>query len=324
MVADKMKNFFIPFFLLGFILFLLGCLYWCGMRYKTSHNAFIEGGHPISIASRINGRVKEVFAANNNFIKTNSLIIEFESDNYKNNLEKISFRLDEIKVKLDNQKKLFSTVKSEFDSVSKSYDILKSKLKSAELEYTKSAEMYKEGILSKQDYDKELAELTTLQAKVKESEETFVSANQKFTSINNDIKSLEAEAKKLELELAQAKYNLTNTKVFAPEDGRITDFEVKKGDSLNASQVFMTLIPQKVWVVATYKKSQFSSIENGQAVWIKLEPVVNKKLKGHIDSIVPVEGLDENVTVKVLFDESIEDYDIKPGKSVVLKLRERG
>lgn len=324
MVADKMKKFFIPFFLLGFILFLLGCLYWCGMRYKTSHNAFIEGGHPISIASRINGRVKEVFAANNNFIKTNSLIIEFESDNYKNNLEKISLRLDEIKVKLNNQKKLFSTVKSEFDSVSKSYDILKSKLKSAELEYTKSAEMYKEGILSKQDYDKELAELTTLQAKVKESEETFVSANQKFTSINNDIKSLEAEAKKLELELAQAKYNLTNTKVFAPEDGRITDFEVKKGDSLNASQVFMTLIPQKVWVVATYKKSQFSSIENGQAVWIKLEPVVNKKLKGHIDSIVPVEGLDENVTVKVLFDESIEDYDIKPGKSVVLKLRERG
>ena len=324
MVADKMKKFFVPFFLLGFILFLLGCLYWCGMRYKTSHNAFIEGGHPISIASRINGRVKEIFVANNNFIKTNSLIIEFESDNYKNNLEKISLRLDEIKVKLNNQKKLFSTVKSEFDSVSKSYDILKSKLKSAELEYTKSAEMYKEGILSKQDYDKELAELTTLQAKVKESEENFASANQKFTNINNEIKSLEAEVKKLELELAQAKYNLTNTKIFAPEDGLIADFNVQKGDSLVASQVFMTLIPQKVWVVATYKKSQFSSIENGQAVWIKLEPVVNKKLKGHIDSIVPVEGSEENVTVKVLFDECIDDYDIKPGKSVVLKLRERG
>lgn len=321
MEAEKNKKLVIPSLFICLILFIAGCLYWCGMRYKISSNAFIEGGHPISIASRIDGQVKEVYAQNNQPVKTNSVIIEFESANYQNNFDKRSSRQNELKLKLNSQKKLFSGVKSNFDTNSKSYEILKSKLKSAEVEYTKSAEMYKEGILSKQDYDKELLELTALQAKFKESEEAFRSAEKKYTALNNDIKYLEAELKKLDLELAQAKYNLTNTKVFAPEDGMIADLVVKKGDSLKASQVFMTLIPQKVWVVATYKESQLSAIENGQAVWIKLESVSNKKLKGHIDSIIPEDG---NVTVKVLFDENIEDYDIRPGKSVVLKLRERG
>lgn len=321
MESEKNRKIVIPFLFICLILLVAGCLYWCGMRYKTSSNAFIEGGHPISIASRIDGQVKEVYAQNNQPVKTNSVIIEFESANYQNNFDKLLSRQNELKLKLNSQKKVFSGVKSNFDTNSKSYETLKSKLKSAEVEYTKSAEMYKEGILSKQDYDKELSELTALQAKFKESEEAFRSAEKKYTALNNDIKYLEAELKKLDFELAQAKYNLTNTKVFAPEDGMIADLVVKKGDFLKASQVFMTLIPQKVWIVATYKESQLSAIENGQAVWIKLESVSNKKLKGHIDSIIPEDG---NVTVKVLFDENIEDYDIRPGKSVVLKLRERG
>ncbi len=324
MKTENGKNLVIIFLFICVVLLLAGCLYWCGMRYKTSSEAFIDGGHPISIASRVDGQVKEVLANNNQIIKTGSVIVELESELYQSNFEKISSRQNEIKLKLDNQKKLLSEAKTVFDSASKAYENAKSKLESIEFEYTKAVEMYKEGILSKSDYDKVLDDLTVFQAKFAESEKVFEDANQKFSSLNNDVVSLEVELKKLELALAQAKYNLTNTKIYAPENGQVADLEVRKGDFLKASQVFMTLIPRKIWIVATYKNSQFDSVENGQAVWIKIDSVANKKFKGHIDSIIPNDNVNDSVTVKVLFDENIEEYDIKPGKSIVLKLRERG
>lgn len=324
MKTENGKNFVIISLFICVVLFLAWCLYWCGMRYKTSSEAFIDGGHPISIASRVDGQVKEVFANNNQVIKTGSVIVELESEVYQSNFEKISSRQNEIKLKLDNQKKLLLEAKTTFESASKAYENAKSKLVAIEVEYAEAVEMYKEGILSKSDYDKVLEDLTVFQAKFTESEKVFEDANQKFSSLNNDVRALEAELKKLELGLAQAKYNLTNTKIYAPENGQVVDLEVKKGDFLKASQVFMTLIPQKIWIVATYKNSQFESVENGQAVWIKIDSVANKKFKGHIDSIISDDNAGGLVTVKVLFDENLEDYDIKPGKSIVLKLRERG
>lgn len=321
---NLMKKMAIPFVFLG-VIFIAGlCLYFCGMRYKTSINAIVEGGHPISIASRVDGQVKEVFVVNNSSIKANSVILELNSQNYERYLSQLISKQDDLKSKIDDAKKIVADLKPQFDDVSKTYSSNSAKLELAKEEYTKSVEMYKEGILSKEEYDKDLADLTDVQDSFKTTQEAFNALNEKLSDAESDVKSLEAEVKSVELELVQAKYNLSNAKIYAPEDGQIVDLRVKKGDVLRASQVFATLKPKKVWVVASYKANQFENVENGQLVWIKLDSVQNKKFKGHIDSIVPLDAEDGKlVSIKVLFDESLDDFSIVPGTSMVLKLRER-
>jgi len=321
---DIKKKIAIPFVFLVILLIAAGCLYWCGMRYKVSKDAFIEGGHSISVASRVDGQVKEVFAQNDKLVNANSIILELNSDTYENDMAKLTARQNDLQNRLNSSKKLVSEIKPDYESASKSYNSLKSKLKTVEAEYTKSAQMYKEGIVSKQEYDQVLIDLTTIQGKVKNAGEKFKLVSARFLAADNDVKSLEYELKNLDKELAQAQYNLSNTKIYAPEDGWVSDLDINEGDLLKASQVFMTLNPKKVWIVANYKKIQFDNVENGQTVWIKLDSYPNKKFKGHIDSIVNSDKNEGMVIVKVLFDENLDEYDIRPGKSVVLKLRARG
>ena len=99
---NLMKKMAIPFVFLG-IIFIAGvCLYFCGMRYKTSINAIVEGGHPISIASRVDGQVKEVFVVNNSAIKANSVILELNSQNYERYLSQLISKQDDLKVCLED------------------------------------------------------------------------------------------------------------------------------------------------------------------------------------------------------------------------------
>lgn len=325
-ILELVKKIAIPMFFVGIILIACVCLYWAGMRYKTSENAFIEGGHPISIASRVAGQVKSIYVENNKIINQNSAIIELDSSAYQAGVNEITSGIKDITSKLLDAVKSLEDLKSEYDSVAGIYNSKKAMLQSLEDEYTKSAEMYKEGVISKQDYDKMLNDLTDLQNEFREIEDRYNPINVKYSNAISDVKSLEAQLKKMEQDLVQANYNLANTKVVAPEDGFVSGLELKQGDSLKAAQVFMILKPIKVWIVADYKARYFETVENGQIVWIKLDLYPNKKFKGHIESIKPYqdEKFGDMVTVKVLFDESLDNYDIKPGKLVVLKLRERG
>lgn len=323
---DMIRKFAIPLVFIS-IIFIAGvCLYWAGMRYKSSTNAIVEGGHAISVASRVAGQVKTVYVENNKSVKGNSLIVELDSQGYEVQLKNILTKIDDVNAKLEQAGSFALKLKSEYDDVAKVYNEEKAKLEHVEDDYTKSAGMYKEGIITKQEYDNILNNLTLAQGSFQDVETRYNDVNTKYTGALSDVKSLDAELKSLEQDLLQAKYNLSNAKIFAPEDGIVTNFNLKQGASLKAAQVFMTLNPTKVWVVANYRARYFDDVENGQTVWIKLDICPNKKFKGHIESISPYQDkkLGEMVTVKVLFDESVEDYDIKPGKSVVLKLRERG
>lgn len=313
-------------FLFAILILIAGiCLYCSGMRYETSLNAYLEGGHTLEIASRVAGQVGVINVENKKNVSAHSVLIELKKDVYEQELSEAIVKSDDLVKKLAEAEKKVVELKPSVESASSTLNSLKSKLSFVEEGYTKSVDMYKEGILTKEDYDENLAELTALQEKVATAQTSYDDINSKYAAAVSDVKSLDAEYKKVEQLKVQAKYNLSNTKVYAPEEGIVSDVKVKVGDVVKPTQSLMKLNPQKVWVVANYKASKFCDIENGQLVWVKLDSISDKKFKGHIDNIVPFEN--ENnvamVTLRVLFDEDVSKLGVKPGQTVVLKLRER-
>jgi len=330
-MADERKNFSldiklsVPMLFAMLSILSLICLYFCGIRYETSLNAFVEGGHSVEIASRVAGQVSSVKVENKKNVKANSVLIELKKDAYQKDLNDSVVKLDDLSRKLAVAEKKVSEISPSFESASKSLNSLKSKLSVVEENYTKSVEMYKEGILTKEDYDNNLADLTSLQEKVVTAQTVYDEVNSKYMAAISDVKALEAEFKTVEQQKLQARYNLSNTNIYAPEDGVVSELNVKVGDFVKPTQVVMNINPQKLWVVANYKATKFDDIENGQLVWVKLDSLPNEKFKGHIDNVVPYENENnvDMVTLKVLFDEDVSNAKIKPGQSVVLKLRER-
>ena len=144
-----------------------------------------------------------------------------------------------------------------------------------------------------------------------------------------------ANTQQLEADVAQAELELSYTKIYAPESGRVTRKSVEQGALLQIGQPLLAIVLGNVWVIANFKEDQIGRMSPGQAVEITVDAYSDKTFKGHVDSIQAGTGAQfsllppENATgnyvkvvqrlpVKIVFDEQPDTrHMLAPGMSVV-------
>ena len=143
-----------------------------------------------------------------------------------------------------------------------------------------------------------------------------------------------ASLEQLEAAVRQAELELSYTKVYAPETGRVTRKAVEEGVLVQPGQPLMAIVSGEVWVTANFKEDQIGKFKPGLPVEIKVDAYPDKTFKGHVDSIqmgtgsrfslIPPENATGNyvkvvqrVPVKLVFDEQPDpNHMLAPGMSV--------
>jgi membrane fusion protein (multidrug efflux system) len=148
-----------------------------------------------------------------------------------------------------------------------------------------------------------------------------------------------ATTEQLRAQVAQAELELSYTKIYAPESGRVTRKSVEEGALVQVGQPLMAIVPGDVWVTANFKESQIGRMAPGQPVEVTVDAYPDKTFKAHVDSIqagtgarfslIPPENATGNyikvvqrVPVKIVFDESPDPkHMLAPGMSVVPEVK---
>ena len=293
------------------IIFLIFGIYFTihSIFYQSTNDAFVEG-HIVSIAPRVEGPVLKLLIDDNQLVKKGDLLLEIDPKDYEVKLQQAKAKLEEAKASL---------VRTE-NQVTKSL----SDLEFAQNDYERYSKMFEKGIASKQDYDSSLNKLTSAQSGSN-------AAKAMYDEISASIKRLEAEVEQDEL-------NLSYTKIYAPEEGLITNRSVEQGNYVQVAQPMFAIVPEKMWVVANFKETQLANMKPGQPVEIKVDTYRGKKFQGKVDSIQRASGakaslfppenavgsyvkIVQRVPVKIVFTEDISKYNIVPGMSVVPEVK---
>lgn len=288
--------------------------------YQSTDDAFVEG-HVVSITPKIAGKIINIYAKDNQEVKENQVIAEIDPNDYQIKLEQAKVKLSDAKAKLSMSEKQIEEYSTKVEQTTKELNSTKSKLDLAEKDYKRYAEMYKEGIVSKQEYDNSLNQLTVSQKINKAANEKSSAIKSALTSGKTKIKTTESEITRLESEVEQADINLSHTKIHTPEAGRVSSLSVAKGSIVQIAQPLMTIVPQRVWVIANFNENQLTNMKKGQKVLIKVESYPSKKFKGKVDNIPRTTGAKQRVPVKITFEEDISKYNITPGMSVAPKVK---
>ena len=145
----------------------------------------------------------------------------------------------------------------------------------------------------------------------------------------------------LQAAVEQAELELSYTKLYAPESGRVTHKSVEQGALVQSGQPLLAIVPGDVWVTANFKENQIGLIQPGQSVEINVDAYPDKTFKGHVDSIqagtgarfslLPAENATGNyvkvvqrVPVKIVFDEKPDArHLLAPGMSVEPEVKVR-
>jgi membrane fusion protein (multidrug efflux system) len=87
-----------------------------------------------------------------------------------------------------------------------------------------------------------------------------------------------------EAALAQAKLNLSYTRIQAPAAGSVANRTVQVGNFVQPGQTLFAAVPTDAYVIANFKETQLEHMQVGQRVRIHIDAFPNQPIDGHIDS----------------------------------------
>jgi len=152
---------------------------------------------------------------------------------------------------------------------------------------------------------------------------------------------LAAQIRQYEAAVHQAELDLSYTKLYAAESGRVTRKSVEPGAYVQVGQTLFSIVPDRLWVVANFKETQLRYMRPGQSATVWVDAYPDRVFRGHVDSIqagsgarfslLPPENATGNyvkvvqrVPVKIVIDEAPDpQHVLGPGMSVVPEVRVR-
>lgn len=188
------------------------------------------------------------------------------------------------------------------------------------------------------DYRQSVAQISAAESQIGEARGRLADANaapERVRVSTTQVNSAEAEIAQAQAQAAQAELDLSYTKIYAPEAGRVTRKAVDEGQLVGVGQSLMGIVYGDVWITANYKETQLNKMRIGQPVEIKVDAYPDRTFRGHVESfqsgtgsrfsLLPPENATGNyvkvvqrVPVKILFDEQPDDaHLLAPGMSVI-------
>lgn len=161
--AYTKKRVIVP--LITALIFLLTGIYMGvhSIYFQTTDDAFIEG-NIISISPKVKGHIIKLYIEDNMEVKKGDLLLEIDPVDYETALKQKEAELEMAQASLNMSDKQIK--QSEFELKKSKEDITstKAKLDFASKDFKRYDEMYKEGIVSKQDYEKSKTEYDVAKA----------------------------------------------------------------------------------------------------------------------------------------------------------------
>ena len=261
----------------GVLILGAGAAYWhYASAYESTDDAAIEM-HVIPISSKVSGQIQTVSVEDNQHVEKGAPLIEIDPSDYK--------------VKLDQARAELAAAKADANRAASDAD--RAKL------------LFHRDDLSRQAYEKALADAEVLKARALLAEK-------------------KADAAELDLSYAH---------ITAPESGKVTKKNAEQRAYVQIGQPLLAIVTDEAWILANFKETQLTRMHPGQEVEIRVDAFPGRPVRGHIDSIqsgtgarfslLPAENATGNfvkvvqrVPVKIVFDEPVTDMLLVPGMSV--------
>lgn len=298
-------------------------------NYETTNEAVIEG-KLMTVSPKVAGTVIHLYVEDSQEVKKGDLLLEIDPSFYETRLRKAETELKSLKTKLYMNEYGSNNNNSNSVQPDEQKKSVFSRLNLSKSSFSHYEKMFDEEITSAQEYERQKELLAEKQANEKK-ENINPKDNTEDTEEELTPEMLASEIKRLEAEVEQAKLDLSCTKVYAPQDGIISAQNVRESDYVEVGQTMLSIIPKRVWVLATFREHQLVNMREGQPVFVKIKKYPHRRFKAVVDNIQrtsntkPEFNSDINmlqkVPVRITFTEDYSDFDIPPSTTAEVKVK---
>ncbi|MFN8673504.1 MAG: efflux RND transporter periplasmic adaptor subunit [Candidatus Sericytochromatia bacterium] len=252
----------------------------------------------LNIKASSNGlKIMEVYSESGDYVKKGQILVKLDDSMLQAQLQSAKARLTNVeaqlkKIKNPNRNQDIATQKALIDQIQASLDNAKTTM-------DRFDNLYKQGAVSKADYDLRKTTYDTTEAQLRQAKERLSLMLE--GSREEDIKIAEASVADTKAQIQQLNVQLSQTSIYAPDDGLIMERFAKLGDvSSSAVNLFTIVRNNRFEFQAKVPEIDIKNIKVGDEVKISSDANPLLKTKGKIRQIGPgIDQVSRQTTVRI-------------------------
>ena len=182
----------------------------------------------VKISSDVSGEIVELYVNEGDSVKIGQVLARVDPEAYNSQVERAAAGVNSAKASLANTKAQVETFTAQKEQID-------AQLMNARDVHRRNDKLYKEGVISEQDFESSRSNVLALEANLRAAEANIRSAKQSAKGAEFQIKSAQASLKEIST-------SLKRTTIYATMNGIVSKLNVEKGERVVGTAMMGTLI----------------------------------------------------------------------------------
>jgi multidrug resistance efflux pump len=261
---------------------------------EMTENAYVRGQVTI-IAPQLAGYVAEVPVQDFATVKKGDLLLRIDDRIFTQKLEQARAGLAAQRAALANSDQSRAAAEARLRAAVANVASAEAALRTAEANWGRIEPLRERGVVSQTSTDQSHQALDQARAAITATNAAVDVARQDVQTAIVNRQSLVAAVEGAEAAVHLAEIDLSNTRITAPQDGRLGEVQARLGQYVSAGTQLMALVPDQVWVIANFKETQLAGMRTGQPVSFTVDALRHARMTGTIERFSPAAGSEFSV-----------------------------
>jgi len=258
---------------------------------QNTNDAFVSADYTL-VVPRVAGFIKEVLVEDNQQVKAGQLLALIDDRDLRASAEAADAQTLVARAQLQNAKATLERQTSVIAQAQASVVSAKAEMSFAQQELNRYNHLAGVGAGTVQNAQQARTRIDQATAHLDTATAKLAAERKQVDILTAQRDAAEGSLKHAQAALEIASFELSYTRITAPQDGMIGERAVRVGAYVTPGSKLLAVVPlQQAYVVANFQETQLTDVQPGQEVLVHVDSLGGEALTGRVESIAPATGV---------------------------------
>ncbi|MVV47055.1 HlyD family secretion protein [Pseudomonas sp. PB120] len=258
---------------------------------QNTNDAFVSADFTL-VVPRVAGFIKDVLVEDNQQVKAGQLLALIDDRDLRAAAQAADAETLVAKAQLQNARATLERQTSVIAQAQATVVSAKAEMAFAEHELNRYDHLAGVGAGTVQNAQQARTRIDQATARMANATAVLAAERKQIDILTAQRDAAEGGLKRAQAALEIASYELSYTRIVAPQDGMVGERAVRVGAYVTPGSKLLAVVPlAQAYVVANFQETQLTDVRPGQRVQVRVDSLGGEALNGRVESIAPATGV---------------------------------
>lgn len=275
----------------GVLVYLLAPGFFGKRTQQSTNDAFVSADFTL-VVPRVAGFIKEVLVEDNQQVKAGQLLALIDDRDLRAAAQAADAETLVARAQLQNARATLERQTSVIAQAQASVVSAKAEMDFAAHELNRYNHLAGVGAGTVQNAQQARTRIDQATARLANVTAVLAAERKQVEILTAQRDAAEGGLKRAQAALEMASYELSYTRIVAPQDGMVGERAVRVGAYVTPGSKILAVVPlAQAYVVANFQETQLTDVKPGQGVQVRVDSLGSEVLNGRVESIAPATGV---------------------------------